>query len=117
MNRITTTDRNAPLYTYSLGSLNGCICYRQTILSMMYWLGHQDEGFTALQNMETIVDKAESWTSMRVQYLSSVTITVPDRRLFDSEQIQELKKADNYDEMFNLLLSFRESSRLSFENQ
>jgi hypothetical protein len=117
MNRITTTDRNAPIYTYSLGSLNGCICYRQVVMSMMHWLNCQNEGYAELMNIETIVNKAESWTSMRVQYLSTTTNPVPDVRLFDSDQINQLRKADNYDDAFNLLMTFRESYRLSFQVQ
>jgi hypothetical protein len=117
MNRITSTDRNAPIYTYSLGSLNGCVCYRQVVMSMIYWLNSQHEGYAELTNIETIVNKAESWTSMRMQYLSTTMNPAPDGRVFDSDQIHQLQKADNYDDAFNLLMSFRDSYRLSFQIQ
>jgi len=113
----TIRDPTKHEYKYPFRSLNGTVCYRQVINSMMHWLSVQEEDFDANETMKMVVNRAESWTSMRMTYLSQVQANYPDRRLFDIEQIIELGNAKTYDDMWSSLMNFRESYRLSYTKQ
>ena len=67
--------------------------------------------------MKMVVNKAESWTSMRMTYLSQSTNGITDVRVFDMEQIIELNEAQTYDDMWASLMGLRESYRLAYIKQ
>jgi len=117
MDSSTTKHEAAGPYAHSFGSLNGTVCYGQVVLSMMHWINNGHEDYDVAEDIQEIANKAESWTSMRMQHLCSSNYMATDFRLFDNRQIVELRAADNYDDVFSLLQTFKDSWRLQFRKQ
>ena len=116
-NAKTIRDPTKHEYVYPFRSLNGTVCYKRVINSMMHWLTTQHEEPDSGEIMKMVVNKAESWTSMRMTYLSQSMNGITDVRVFDMEQIIELNEAQTYDDMWASLMGFRESYRLAYIKQ
>jgi hypothetical protein len=116
-NPATIRTSSKPTYVYPFRSLNGTVCYREVINSMMGWLENQENYSHVDEKLEMVTNKAESWNMMRMTYLSQCEKVTADVRLFDMEQIIELNNAGTYNNMCTSLLGFRESYRLSYVRQ
>jgi hypothetical protein len=131
---ISNKSINAPKYTYSFGSLNGTVCYRQVINSMIkmveYETGIRIEKTNIHENeldepdpnehdeiKKELINKAESWTSMRMMHMCTIDYRIDDDRVFSYEQIHELTKTCGLHNMVRLLGMMMESDTLRFMKQ
>jgi hypothetical protein len=101
-------------YAYPFRSLNGAVCYKEVINSMMKFLSYQNDETNTNETMNMVTNKAESWTSMRITHLNQSKVHSADLRVFDMDQIMELNNAETYDDMWSSLLKFKDSQRLAY---
>jgi len=133
--RTSSNSTIAPRYTYSFGSLNGTVCYKQVINSMIKMIEYE----TGIKIVKTgiyeneldkpglnehdkeikneLINKAQSWNSMRMTHICTIDYQIDDNRIFSYEQSHELAKTCGLRSMIKLLGMMRELDTFRFTKQ